>query len=121
MFEKTQKAANELGTAVTTDATNAMAAAKAAIIPAVSGFFSKIASAAQGVAAGVEDGSIFRSVDPNVDAKSDDGGTFADPLPTFEQNAAIAALRGLGKNDDEIAATVGVSVRTVKMAWTGEA
>jgi DNA-binding NarL/FixJ family response regulator len=108
MFEKTQEAANKLGAAVTEDATQALAVAKAVVIPAVSGFFSKIANAAQTVAEGVEDGSLFKPAaapEPK-----------ADPLPTPEQNAAIASLRALGKTDEEIAQTVGVSVLTVKMA-----
>lgn len=113
MFEKTQKAANELGAAVTADATNAVAVAKAAVIPAVSGFFNKIAAAANGVAAGVEDGSLFKPTEKPA--------TVADPLPTAEQNTAINSLRALGKSDEEIAKTVGVSVLTVKMAWDGAA
>jgi RES domain-containing protein len=40
----------------------------------------------------------------------------ADPIPTAEQNAAIQALRSLNKSDEEIAAAIGVSVLTVKMA-----
>lgn len=115
MFEKTQKAANELGAAVTADTTMAVALAKAVVIPAVSAFFTKIATAAQGVAASVEDGSIFKH-DANELAKSDDGGTFADPLPTMEQVNAIYALRVIGKSDEEIAEALDISVRTVKMS-----
>lgn len=114
MFEKTQKAANELGAAVTADATNAVAVAKAAVIPAVSGFFNKIATGAQSVAAGIEDGSLFETVKTSVAGKP---ATEADPLPTQEQNTAIRSLRALGKSDEEIAATVGVSVLTVKMSF----
>lgn len=117
MFEKTQKAANELGAAVTTDATNALALAKAVVIPAVSGFFGKIANAANTVAAGVEDGSLFKKTETSADAGSGDAKA-ADPLPTETQNAAINSLRAVGKTDEEIAETLGVSVLTVKMAWS---
>ena len=110
MFEKTQKAAEDLGTAVTEETAQAVAFAKAAIVPAISGFFTKIATAAQTVAAGVEDGSLFaataRPSDPPV----------ADPLPTEDQNVTIRLLRTGGKTDEEIASILNVSVRTVKMA-----
>jgi DNA-binding NarL/FixJ family response regulator len=112
MFEKTQKAASELGAAVTADATIAVAKAKAAVIPAVSGFFGKIAAAAQTVAEGVEDGSIFKpATTPATEPKVD-----ADPLPTEEENAAIRTMRARGQSDEQIAHILGVSVRTVKMA-----
>ena len=118
MFEKTQKAANELGAAVTEDATKAMAFAKAAVIPAVSGLFSKIANAANTVAQGVEDGSLFKAgPDANQLAKAHDGGTFPDPLPTKEQNEAIRALRAVGKTDEEISESLGITIRTVKMSF----
>ena len=113
MFEKTQKAANELGAAVTADATNALAVAKAAVIPAVSGFFGKIASAAQSVAEGVADGSLFKPAEaPKAEAKVE-----ADPLPTPEENTAIHTMRQRGQTDEQIAHILGVSVRTVKMAY----
>lgn len=116
MFEKTQEAANKLGAAVTEDATQALAVAKAAVIPAVSGFFGKIANAANTVASGVEDGSLFQKAKDAVAPAPD-----ADPLPTEAQNKAIIGLRAIGKTDEYIAKELGVSIRTVKMAWGDEA
>jgi hypothetical protein len=117
MFEKTQKAVNDLSAALTEDATSALAVAKATVIPAVSGLLNKIANAANTVAQGVEDGSLFKAEpDANELAKAHDGGGFPDPLPTETENNAIKILRALGKTDEEIAQAVGVSLLTVKMS-----
>lgn len=116
MFEKTQKAINELRSAVSLDVTSAIATTKAVVAPVVAEYLNKFANAAQTVASGVEDGSLFKP-DANHQAKSNDGGTFADPLPTEEQNNVIKVLRKLGRTDEEIAKAVGVSVLTVKMSW----
>lgn len=68
MFEKTQKAANELAGAVAEDANKAVAVAKAAVVPAVSGFFGTIAGYANKLKEGVEDGSLFRQATETAEA-----------------------------------------------------
>lgn len=117
MFEKTQKAVTELSQAVSQDLASAVAMAKAVVVPTVTEYLNKIAAAAQNTSQGVQDGSLFKAgPDANQLAKCNDGGTFADPLPTEAQNDFIKVLRVLGKTDEEIAEVVGVSIRTVKMA-----
>lgn len=111
MFEKTQKAANELAGAVAEETTQAFALAKATVIPAVGDFFGKIADAANKLKEGVENGDLFKASETEASA---------DPLPTEAQNSAIKVLRSLNKDDEEIARIIGVSVRTVKMASSGE-
>jgi len=121
MFEKTQKAARDLSLIATHEATEAVTTVKAAVVPTVAGFFGTLADYANKVKEGIESGELFKPLDANEEAKSQDGGTFADPLPTKEQNAAIHALRVIGKTDEEIADTLNVSLLTVKMATPLEA
>lgn len=112
MFKKTEEAAANLAGAVVDDATAALVVAKAAVVPAVAGLFGTLAGYANKLKEGIEDGSLFKpaSVEPT-----------ADPLPTPEQNAAIATLRKVGQSDEAIAEALNVSVLTVKMATPVEA
>lgn len=87
MFEKTQKAANELAGAVAEDANKALAVAKAAVVPAVSGFFGTIAGYANKLKEGVEDGSLFRQA-----------------TETAEAPAAKPDVSAIGLSEDKIAA-----------------
>jgi len=120
MFKNTEKAFADLAGAVTQDTATFTKAAKDMVVPAIAEFFGRLAHHANKIKEGVENGEFFQ-MDANDEAKSHDGGTFADPLPTKEQNAAIHALRVIGKTDEEIAESLNVSVLTVKMAWPSEA
>jgi len=109
MFEKTQKAAADFAGAVSEETTQAIAVARAAVIPTISSFFGAIANGATKLKDSVEDGSLFKATE------SDTTGWYRpDPLPTEEQTKAIVGLRAVGKTDAEIALMLGISIRTVK-------
>jgi DNA-binding NarL/FixJ family response regulator len=117
MFEKTQTAVTQLTNAITEDVTNASALAKAMVIPTVAGLFGNLASYANKVKEGIETGDLFKAAEvkpATVDVETP--APTADPLPTMEQNITINLLRKIGKTDEEIASTLGVSIRTVAMA-----
>lgn len=125
MSERIEKAFKELVDAVNDEATSKVTEIKTIVEPIVTQAVAQVTAAV--VASRFKFSDLFKDLkegvtpeaekaDPNVDAKSNDGGAFADPLPTPAQNDAIRTLRTLGKTDEEIAFAVGVSVRTVKMA-----
>ncbi len=120
MFKKTEVAVTQLASAVADDVTEAAAVAKAAVTPVVAGFFGSIAGYAEKVKQGVESGEFMQKAKDAVASVTkpvESAEKSADPLPTQEQNTTIGVLRATGKTDEQIAEIIGVSIRTVKMAY----
>lgn len=123
MFEKTQKAAVDLSAAATEETSQAVSMVKAMVVPAVANIFGSLAGYANKVKEGVESGAFVakaKEAVANATSTAPDGGpveTVADPLPTEAQNVMIKAMRAAKVSDEQIAASLDLSVRTVKMAW----
>jgi len=123
MFEKTQKAAVDLSAAATEETSQAVSMVKAMVVPAVANVFGSLAGYANKIKAGVESGEFVAKAKEAVQSATTtatDGGpveTSADPLPTEAQNVMIKAMRNAQVSDEQIAASLDISVRTVKMAW----
>lgn len=107
MSERIEKAFKELIDAVTVEATEQVERIRAIAEPFVNQVVTQATEVMTAAKSQVEE--IIK------EAKQEAPKEVAAPTP--EQYAAIAALRGLGKTDEEIAQVVNISVLTVKMAY----
>lgn len=115
MFEKTQKAANELAGAVAEDTNKAVAIAKAAVVPAVSGFFGTIAGYANKLKEGVEDGTLFRQATETAEAPAASKPDVSAIRLSEDKIAAIKSILAVNPTlpDAAVAAIVNVEVSAI--------
>lgn len=136
MFEKTEKAITDLASAVTEDVTTGISVAKAAVIPAISGVFGAVKTAAGTAEAAVKDGSFWdgvfgkakdlrekaaAAVKPTATPGEADfkaAGAAGQGALTDEKIAAIKALIAVGQTDAVIAATVNVDQAVIALFRT---
>lgn len=114
MSERIEKAFKELVDAVNDEATSKVTEIKTIVEPIVTQAVAQVTAAV--VASRFKFSDLFKDLKEGVTPEAEKPAE-ADPLPTPAQNDAIRTLRTLGKTDEEIAFAVGVSVRTVKMAF----
>lgn len=115
MFEKTQKAANELAGAVAEDTNKAVAIAKAAVVPAVSGFFGTIAGYANKLKEGVEDGTLFKQATETAEAPAASKPDVSAIGLSEEKIAAIKSILAVNPTlpDAAVAAIVNIETSAV--------